>query len=314
MYVPDDDNYMVDGENFAPPRPRQENKKKTDRSQLIKIGALVGIVLVIGLSVFFISSLFFNNNKKETPTSGISSTLSVDDPEVRDLYEMVTYGRGSNTLNKYLTEQSVTLKNFSNYEKFYYALSFLKEKEVKEIKSSNTTNTTTDTEKTYSISSEVMDSYMKSYFGEEVTYLKQGTIPVVLEKEITLGNTLSLKYNINQERYESSITKTNKTSDQLIPVALYALESATRNDQGDITLVERVIYTTSSVNNNLVSYQVYRDYNHTMLITSLNNISLEEYQKSPLSIDNYMDQGNAITYRFKEKAGEYYFYQSTIEQ
>lgn len=309
MYVPDDDNYIVDGENFAPPRPPQEENKKTNNSWNIKIVILVVTVLALGLGVYFISSLFFGNNKKEVVTAGISSTLSIDDPEILDIYGLVTYGRDSNSLNKYLKEQSVTLKDFSNYEKFYYALSLLKEKQVREIKESNTT-----TQKQYYISDVDMDQLMKSYFGDKVEYLKQGTLPVVLAPGFDIGNTLSLKYSINKERYETTFTKTTTDTSRLIPVALYGLESATLMDDGTITLVERVVYIVSNVNNNLVSYQVYRDYNHTMLIESKNNIALEEYQKEPLSIDNYMEKGNIITYQFKKNNGEYYFYQSKIKE
>lgn len=309
MYVPDDDNYIVDGENFAPPRPPQEENKKTNNSWNIKIVILVVTVLALGLGVYFISSLFFGNNKKEVVTAGISSTLSIDDPEILDIYGLVTYGRDSNSLNKYLKEQSVTLKDFSNYEKFYYALSLLKEKQVREIKESNTT-----TQKQYYISDVDMDQLMKSYFGDKVEYLKQGTLPVVLAPGFDIGNTLSLKYSINKERYETTFTKTTTDTSRLIPVALYGLESATLMDDGTITLVERVVYIVSNVNNNLVSYQVYRDYNHTMLIESKNNIALEEYQKEPLSIDNYMEKANIITYQFKKNNGEYYFYQSKIKE
>lgn len=309
MYVPDDDNYIVEGENFAPPRPPQEENKKTNNSWNIKIVILVVTVLALGLGVYFISSLFFGNNKKEVVTAGISSTLSIDDPEILDIYGLVTYGRDSNSLNKYLKEQSVTLKDFSNYEKFYYALSLLKEKQVREIKESNTT-----TQKQYYISDVDMDQLMKSYFGDKVEYLKQGTLPVVLAPGFDIGNTLSLKYSINKERYETTFTKTTTDTSRLIPVALYGLESATLMDDGTITLVERVVYIVSNVNNNLVSYQVYRDYNHTMLIESKNNIALEEYQKEPLSIDNYMEKGNIITYQFKKNNGEYYFYQSKIKE
>jgi hypothetical protein len=159
-----------------------------------------------------------------------------------------------------------------------------------------------------------MDQLMKSYFGDKVEYLKQGTLPIILVPGFDVGNTLSLKYNINKERYETTLSKTDVATAGLIPVAFYGLESATRSDDGMITLVERVVYITSSVNNNLVSYQVYRDYNHTMLIDSQNNIALEEYQKEPLSIDDYMEKANIITYKFKENNGEYYFYQSKIEQ
>lgn len=152
MYVPDDDNYIVDGENYAPPRPPQDDNKKSNRSQMIKIAVLVVIVIVLGLSVYFISSLFFKGDNKNETAVGISDTLSIDDPEVESIYDLVTYGRDNNTLNKYLKEQSVTLKDFSNYEKFYYALSLLKEKELKEIKNSDTT-----TQKQYYISDADMD-------------------------------------------------------------------------------------------------------------------------------------------------------------
>ncbi len=309
MYVPDDDNYIVDGENYAPPRPSQDDNKKSNRSQMIKIAVLVVIVIVLGLSVYFISSLFFKGNHKNEPSVGISDTLSIDDPKVEDIYDLVTYGRDSNTLNKYLKEQFVTLKDFSNYEKFYYALSLLKEKELQEIKSSDTT-----VQKQYYIDDIDMGQLMKSYFGDKVEYLKQGTLPIILSPGFDVGNTLSLTYNINKERYETTLAKTDATPARFIPVAFYGLESATRSDDGMITLVERVVYITSSVNNNLVSYQVYRDYNHTMLIDSQDNIPVEKYQENPLSIEDYMQSGNIITYKFKETNGEYYFYQSKIEQ
>ena len=41
MYVPDDDNYIVDGENYAPPRPPQENNQKFKLSQNMKIIILI---------------------------------------------------------------------------------------------------------------------------------------------------------------------------------------------------------------------------------------------------------------------------------
>ena len=309
MYVPDDENYIVDGENYAPVKPPQEANKKVNNSQNIKIVILVVLVLVLGLGVYFISSLFFGNDQKKENVTGISSTLSIDDPEVKKIYALVTYGRDSNSLNKYLKEQSVTLKDFSNYEKFYYALSLLSEKQVKEIKNSDSS-----LPREYYISDMDMDLLIKSYFGNEVEYLKQGTLPVILSLGFDSFNQLFLKYNINKERYETSLTKVSFAPDRMIPISLYGLESATLLDDGTIVLIERVVYVNSSVNNNLVSYQVYRDYNHTMLIDSRANITLDEYQKKPLSIDDYMTKGNIITYKFKKSNDQYYFYQSKIEE
>lgn len=311
MYVPDDDNYEVDGENYAPPRPPEEREEKNKKEKIKKIVIIIVAAIIIGLLVYFISGLFFNSKPKEQPKSAISTTLSVDDPEVENIYEMVTYGRDSKTLNKYLKEQFVSLKDFSNYEKFYYALSNLRSRDLEEEKDDDTTDSST---KKYYIPDDVMDNLMKDYFGDDVTYLKQGTIPVTLGNPIDEGNALTLTYNVNQEQYEVTFQNQAPTADNTIPVALYDLESASRGEDGTITLVERVVYLTGSVSNNLVSYQVYRDANHTMLISSVSNIELAKYNEDPVTIDDFLEQSNIITYKFKEDKGEYYFYQSKIEQ
>ena len=302
MYVPDDDNYIVDGENYAPPKPPQEKNNK-DNNFIVKIILLIVIVLALGFGVYFLSSLFFNGGKKEAPKESISTTLSVDDPEIRELYEKVTYGRDSNTLNKYLKEQFVSLKDFSNYEKYYFALSGLKEKDLEE----------GEEKRYYSISDRRMEELMQSYFGKKVSYLQQGSIPIVLMEGFQAGNTLSLTYDVNQKKYQTTLTTTPPLKEKIIPVSMYSLESASMEDDV-ITLVERVIYIKSSISKNIVNYQVYRDYNHTMLIDSGKNIPYADYQKDPITIDQYKKQGNIITYQFKKSSDGYYFYQSSIEE
>ena len=155
---------------------------------------------------------------------------------------------------------------------------------------------------------------MQEYFGPDVKYLKQGTIPIVLDNSFEQGNTLSLTYNVDSKKYITSLTKTDNSSSALIPVSISKLESASKESDGTLILVERVIYISSSQNNGTVSYKVYRDFNHTMLIDSKDNVSLEDYQKSPISVDMYGQQGNLITYQFKQNNSDYYFYQSKIEQ
>ena len=310
MYVPDDDNYIVDGKNYAPPRqPKGDNKKKNDKTKQIII--LVVVAIVLGLLVYFISSLFFNggttSNKKN---DALSTTLSVDDPDIEALYEMVTYGRDTNHLNKFLEEQSVMLRDFSNYEKYYYALSFLRSKDLEPVKGEDKKEIPNQ----YTIEDDVIDGLMREYFGDEISYLKQGTLSITLGSSLKEGNLLSFTYNVSDEQYDVTAQTKDSDTSRMIPVALYGLESASRDDDGTITLVERVIYLSGNVTNNTVNYEVYRDYAHTMLITSQDNIPLEEYQKNPISIEDYMDQGNIIVYQFKEDHGEYYFYRSRIEQ
>jgi hypothetical protein len=309
MYVPDDDNYIVDGENYAPPRPpKEDNKKKNSKTKQIII--LIVVAIVLGLLVYFISSLFFHTgNNSGEPSGGLSTTLSVDDPEVESIYEMVTYGRDTNNLNKFLREQSVMLRDFSNYEKYYYALSLLRSRDLNPVEEEEE-----EVSNQYTIEDAAIDEMMKSYFGDDVSYLKQGTLSITLGHSLEEGNSLSLTYNVTDEQYEVTLQTTTPDSSRLIPVALYGLESASRDEDGTITLVERVVYLTSDVANNTVGYQIYRDASHTMLITSQENIPLEEYQKNPITIEDYMDQGNIVTYQFREDNGEYYFYRSTIEQ
>ena len=301
MYVPDDDNYIVDGENYAPPRPPQHDEEKKKLPG--KVIVLVLVAIVLGVGVYFVSSLFFGGDNKPREDDSFSTTLSVDDPEVKKIYEKATYGRNSGTLNKYLKKQFVSLKDFSNAEKFSYALYGLREKDLEE----------SDEEGQYLISDSRMDELMKAYFGDKVTYLKQGTIPITLGKTLRGGNKLSLTYDVNKEMYTTSVTSTTLSS-KTIPVYMAILESASRDDDRTVTLVERVIYITSSQSNNVVSYNVYRDFNHTMLIDSESNVSLADYQKSPISVEDYINQANIITYKFKEKDGEYYFYQSSIQE
>lgn len=307
MYVPDDENYMVDGENYAPPGPPSEKNDSNKSEDKIKriIIVVVGAIL-IGVLVYFVSSLFFKSPEPVQKDSAISTTLSIDDPIVEQLYERVTYGRDNGHLNKYLEEQSVTLKDFSNYEKFYYAFSGLTSHDLDPLESDGSTNT-----QKYAIEDSVVDDLMKSYFGPKVKYAKQGTLPIDLVYPVEEGNHLSLSYSVSNNQYEASITSEDKANGGLVPVALYALSSAKRSDDG-VTLTEKVVYTTSSVNNNLVSYQVYKDYNHTMLISSQGNIEMKQYQERPISLNDYMQQANTITYQFKVHNGVYYFYSSSI--
>ena len=119
MYVPDEDNYIVDGENYAPSTSSGEKKPKKKSS--IKLIIIIIVALTLGVTVYFVSNLIFGGKSEQNVGGGISSTLSVDDPDVLDIYAKVTYGRNSNTLNKFQKEQYVSLKNFSK-KLFLYQL------------------------------------------------------------------------------------------------------------------------------------------------------------------------------------------------
>lgn len=303
MYVPDDDNYVVDGENYAPVRP--ENKKTSKGRFPVKKIIIIVCAIIFGVVVYFVSDMIFNGSSRNTnDTPNLATTLSVDDPEVESLYEMVTYGRDDSTLNKYLKEQFVRAEDFSNYEKFYYSFSGLRNRDLEEVEDG-----------TYAISESTVDQLMQDYFGDDISYLKQGEIPIVLSSSLDQGNTLLLSYQGEDVEFTTSISTTEEVQSRVVPIYMSELESATRDGDGMITLTERVIYLTSEQTGDSISYRIYRDYDHTMLLDSRENVSLSDYQNNPVSIDDYMNTGNVVTYQFQQNDdGNYYFYQSSIEE
>ena len=157
MYVPDDDNYVVDGENYAPVRP--ENKKTPKGRFPVKKIIIIVCAIIFGIVVYFVSDMIFNGSSRNTnDTPNLATTLSVDDPEVEALYEMVTYGRDDSTLNKYLKEQFVRAEDFSNYEKFYYSFSGLRNRDLEKVEDG-----------TYAISESTVDQLMQDYFGDDIS-------------------------------------------------------------------------------------------------------------------------------------------------
>ena len=51
-----------------------------------------------------------------------------------------------------------------------------------------------------------------------------------------------------------------------------------------------------------------------MLISSQGNVKMEEYQQRPVALNDYLNQANTITYKFKANNGKYYYYQSSIAE
>lgn len=301
MYVPDEENYIVDGENYAPEIKEEEHKKKKRNRTPIRIVIVIIISLSLGFATYYISDLILNGKKEERPKEETRVTLSVDNEDVLAIYEKITYGRTSSHLNKYLESTSLTPEDFTNTEKFYYALSALEEEDL--IDKGNGT---------YSISDEKMDELMKSYFGTEVTYNKGGTIPVVLQKTVKNGNTLSLTYDETNEEYLTTITETKEDALKEVPIFMASLDSA--EQKGDvITLTEKVIYIDSTIENNQITYHVYKDFTKQEELDSAENVDLNIYNQDSITVKDYLRDARTITYRFKKENDNYVFVRSKIE-
>ena len=266
MYVPDEENYIVDGENYAPEIKEEEHKKKKRNRTPIRIVIVIIISLSLGFATYYISDLILNGKKEERPKEETRVTLSVDNEDVLAIYEKITYGRTSSHLNKYLESTTLTPEDF----------------------------------------------LMKSYFGTEVTYNKGGTIPVVLQKTVKNGNTLSLTYDELSEEYLTTITETKEDALKEVPIFMASLDSA--EQKGDvITLTEKVIYIDSTIENNQITYHVYKDFTKQEELDSAENVDLNIYNQDSITIKDYLRDARTITYRFKKENDNYVFVRSKIE-
>lgn len=309
MYVPDDENYIVDGENYAPPKPPEPSKHKSNKKFPIKKLGVIGGALLVGLGVYLVSMLVFGEKTNKTNPAGVSLKLDLENTVVKDAYSMVTYGRTDTKMNKYVKEQAVALADFSNYEKFYYAFSLVQKDHLYD------TKLTSNSKKIYGIKDQDVDKLMKAYFGEKVAYLKQGTIPITLPFTMDDGNYLELIYSASDKAFSSVIAKKDVTEVKaLVPTYLTQLESATQQEDGTLQLVERIIYLTSSITGETIQYSVYRDFEHTMPIVRNKETTSSQLATKPIDMKDYIDKSNVITYTFKKSGDSYYFYQSEIKE
>ena len=141
-----------------------EETEETSVSKKKKIPSIVIIVicaLIVGLIVFLICNSIFNPKDKNKPKEEVetSEKLSLNENNVKILYQYVTYGTTGIRNDKYIKESKVDLKSFTNEEKYYYALMFA---EVKDF--SFTGRFDSDNNKIYTISSRKIKNYMERYF------------------------------------------------------------------------------------------------------------------------------------------------------
>lgn len=307
----------MDEFRFSDNLEEQENSPKKKKGIDLKIVVVVVISLVAGLSVYFISNAIFGK-KTTTPPPTEDVSLKTDEEIVKILYDDVTYGVGGNRNLKYLKEKSVKLENFTNYEKFYYALKYVEKDDLKDTSKVDDVSK----KKIYAISNDLMKKYMKKYFGEKITYSLNSRILVTFPFEVDGLNTGELKYDVDRAGFIITFNekKDNFSDTSVIKPYYTKLSSASINKEGQIILTENVIYTSfyqysDNSGNKIDKYDVslYKDYNKTMLIEKKTGITKEMIDKDLFNLDNYKNNANTITYTFnKNYNGEYYFYSSEI--
>lgn len=303
MYKPSRSNYVTDDEyenlNF-------KSKKKNNKN--LSLIFVILIALVFGVVVFLLSSLFFSGSKtNNNQNQGKKESISINDKNVKKLYSYITYGPNNNRYTLFIKQKKVEQDNISNLDKYLYAMQFITKDDVLEKNINNT--------KTYYIKSSVIKNAIKKMYGNNIKYTETSEVPIVLDFTIDNKNKGTMTYDNSLDGYILSLTDLSQNQEEIIKPHYEKLKSAEYKDNNSINIKESIIYVTYKKNeDNSYSYKVYSDYEHTVLIDNVENISLEQLQKTPITINDYKDIATTITYNFMlDDNNNYYFNSSSID-
>lgn len=283
----------------------QQQEKKSSKLPIIIV---IIVSLSIGLLVFFVSNAIFGSGKK-TPQTNVNTNVSIDDENVEILYQYVKYGTRGVRNDKFIKEQEVTLKDFNNYEKFYYALQFAQVEDFV-----NTGKVNDQKQKIYNISSAKIKNYMQLFFGNQVTYATSSVITYPFSFRINGLNVGTLTYAVERDGFDTVFTdfEDNITSTNVVEPYYTKLVAANRKSDGALELMEKIIYTEPVKKDNGYDVYIYKDYQKTMLLETKYNLTEEQLKQTPIAIEDYLEKAATITYTFQLSPTNYYFYSSKI--
>ncbi|MBQ2640075.1 MAG: hypothetical protein IJF92_04900 [Bacilli bacterium] len=266
-----------------------------NNSNLMMIVVIVGAIF-IGIIVFAISSLLFSKPEKNNSNTEKLETkveLELDSKKVKNLYKYVTYGED----NIFVKTPNIKLENFSDYDKYYYSGSLIKEDDVKEIEDRDSGN------KLHTIDYSKIKTNMEKYFGEGVDFEKESVVTIMLPFDIDGKNICTLTYNENLTAYTVSCNEKKEINNNSYRELISAKE-----ENNKIILKEKLFFINQKEENDKINYDIYKDYNHTILITS-DDIDKKDFNLENIYKDN-KKQLTTITYTFKKNKKDYYFYSS----
>ena len=276
------------------------NRLKKKRKIAIIIVVIVSIL--IGLTTFIVSNLIFN---REQPPEVIDYSVDLKNENVQILYQYVTYGTKGLRNDKFAKEDKVVLDNFSNEEKFYYALQFA---QVDDFEFTGEINA--EKNKVYLITDRKIKKYMQLFFGPNVKYKNDLTISYPFSFRINGMNVGNMKYSENRGGFETTFTTFQ---------ADIKKEDITNNIEGELVkaysdvknklyLEEKVVYITQTKNpDNTYKIDIYKDNNKTILVDTKTVSNLEE----KIDLSKY-NNTTTIKYSFGLNGSVYYFESSEI--
>ncbi|MBQ9019413.1 MAG: hypothetical protein IJ097_03810 [Bacilli bacterium] len=293
-------------------------KVKHDNSKLKLILIIIGAV-IIGLIIFLLINKTLNNKEKSTtPEVPTSQKRSLNESNVKILYDYVTYGTSGIRNDKFVKEKKVTINSFNNQEKFYYALQFAQASDFTKITEEENKEKNSIQ---YYISDKKVKKFMEKFFGKNVKYSKDEKIKYKFDftlDDIPVKESV-LVYSSKLDGYITSFDKDNESTDNsknvdnevLLDPYIGKLVEAWKESDGSYRLVEKVIYPVySKQNDGTYEVNIYSDFDHKNIIEKVTDKD-ENYIRK-IKIDKYIDKGATITYIFKLNGNVLYFDSSKI--
>lgn len=281
-----------------------DSNKMNTADKKFSLIVIVTASVLCGLLVFIIFYVVFNPREK---VKEVNSNLDLGSSQVEELYSYVTYGMTGTRYEKYIKEPTVTLKDFTNYDKYYYALSFVKNEDFHEA------GTTVGTAGAYTLNVDKISTYMRKYFGDDVEWEKNTSIPYIfLNVDKYTNNTGTLKYDDSSKKYNIVFTSKNTKRLQTLASKKFFAElvKAKQVTENEIELVENIIYSKCSQNQSKTySCTLYKDYENTVRIGEKIGVSLD----TEINFEEYPEHSQII-YKFKKSSeGIYVFNSSRIK-
>ena len=276
------------------------NRLKKKRKIAIIIVIIISII--IGLTTFFVSNLIFN---KETQPVEVDYTVDINDENVQILYQYVTYGTKGIRNDKFVNEEKVVLDNFSNEEKFFYALQFAQASDFE-----FTGEINENKNKVYLITDKKIKKYMQLFFGPNVKYRNDIILSYPFSFIINGKNVGEMKYSDAKGGFETVFTELQEDTKQedITNDVVGELVKAYSDAKNKLYLEEKIVYITQTKNeDNTYKIDIYKDRNKTNLIDTktVNNLN------DKLDLSRY-NNTTTIKYSFGISASVYYFESSEI--
>ena len=284
-------------------------KKKNNKNKSLVLIIAIAVVLVL---FFIVLLLLFNSNKpkkKEKVSNDIELNLTND--TVGILYDLITYGPNGERNEKFLKETNVTESSFSDQEKLEIALQYVTSNDI-----TRSDKKTAEGGNIYFISRDILEENMQKYFGDSVYFEDVDSLEYPFQFEVNSYNNAKLTYDQEEEGYDIEFIgyKGPEIEDTVSKYSYKLVKAIQSKLDNSVKLVEKIIFLDTKENSNGYDINIYKDYNHSNLIDSKTNLTDDDILTNQISVNDYINDAGTITYTFKLRSDDtYYFDNSKIE-